>query len=419
MRCGWRSDILGRMSLGGATFANSMGHVYDTEAFATGDSDSARATWSYTPFGTLRDSTSIVKFYIYVNGTYNTSTTDKHALISGLSSRHPTMIEIFPTPPHLNDSDIIAVEEHDAGGRVKLSWTLDADNTTGDRILIYYNAGTGVVSYTTSIGQAWYDDNEWVSDELVDGDYIFGLNSIDATGNKGATPTEVSASVDTPPDATATLVATFDDTADTISLTWPDVTNTDFAEFHIYWNGGDGVVDYSEPFAREATSVYETYHLWEGDWKFGVVSVDEAGNLSEPTESNVIYLKVISDDLVNATPPAMITNLKATALATEGLIELTWTLPSVTTNLERFLIFRATSEAALDYDVIYDTELDETATSYEDNDCVEGVTYYYNVLSANDNLFHLSSEHYPDVVWATSDSTAPGIPTGLTAEVIE
>ncbi len=90
-----------------------------------------------------------------------------------------------------------------------------------------------------------------------------------------------------------------------------------------------------------------------------------------------------------------------------GLIDLSWTASSTTTNLAGYDLYRSSGAG---YTKLNATPL--TATVYSDTATADGTTYTYKVRAVSSGSPVLESLDSP-IVTATADATAPGQPTGI------
>jgi len=127
---------------------------------------------------------------------------------------------------------------------------------------------------------AFSSDTSVRLEALADGAHRFEVKARDAAGNEDATPVERSFTVDATPPAPASGFGAAV-TAGGISLGWDHSPSGDVALYRLFWNAGEGEIDYSQP---RATILYPTRaHVLTnlpgpGSYRFGLRAVDRAGN---------------------------------------------------------------------------------------------------------------------------------------------
>ena len=115
---------------------------------------------------------------------------------------------------------------------------------------------------------------------LTDGAHRFEVKARDAAGNEDATPAERNFLIDaTPPEPASAFTAAVTEAG--IRLDWSGSPSPDVARYRLYWNGGAGDIDYTQPLATiiHPTNAYVVSGLpGEGTYRFGLRAGDTAGN---------------------------------------------------------------------------------------------------------------------------------------------
>ncbi len=278
--------------------------------------------------------------------------------------------------------------------QINLSWTAASD-TTGSAIAGYYvfRGSTQVGTSTTTT----YSDTGllgWTT-------YSYYVQAYD-----NATPPNVSAVSST------ASARTLDQTAPTVpaGLTATAASQT---QINLSWSpstdsGGSGLAGYkiyrsdlgSTPFATTTTTSYSNTGLSSYvTYTYTVVAYDNAGNLS--AQSTAASAK--TPDLTDPTVPS---GLSATAVS-QTQINLTWTAAtdSGASGLAGYKIYRSDQGS---------TPIATTATTSYSNTGLNGYTAYTYTVAAYSNAGDVSAQSSPATA-TTPDSTAPTVPTGLTA----
>ena len=135
-----------------------------------------------------------VSFQVYVDGALSETVVVPIALLSPAEGvQHH--VEVIGIASHLAQMSQANVLNHVGGRRVRLTWSA----SSSDDVAIYHiydNGGSGSVDYETLIaevdalvGGMKLDELSWMSSELEDGTWRFGMRAVDAAGNVAENPT--------------------------------------------------------------------------------------------------------------------------------------------------------------------------------------------------------------------------------------
>lgn len=226
-----------------------------------------------------------VWFKLYVNGQLRVTTRETSARFTLTGAEDPR-VQLVVVGPLNGDADYdpsIALEALD-GNRVQLTWTAPADSDF-ERSRVYWDSGTGTVSYTTALAEVLSDPSAsctWVSEPLTDGTYKFVVRAVDEAGNEDTNTTSVSVVIATWPEAPSALAYDYDEDTDKVTLTW-----SGGATVNVYSNGGSGDIDYTTPEASSQTSPWTSAALTgPGTFRYAVRAVSGARE-----EKNLSYIE--------------------------------------------------------------------------------------------------------------------------------
>ncbi len=273
--------------------------------------------------------------------------------------------------------------------QVNLSWTASTDNAgvTGYKIM---RNGTQIA---TSLGTSYSDTS--VAPATT---YSYTVVAYDATGNSSAAST---ASVVTVPDTTAptasvTAPANGATVSGTVSVTATASDNVAVTKVEFYVDGGLASTDTTSPYSYSL----DTTALTNATHTLVAKAYDAAGNIG--TSSTVTV--TVNNDITAPTAP---TGLTATAISPTQ-VNLSWTASTDNVGVTKYLVQRGGVTIA-----------QPTTTSYSDTTVTSNTTYSYVVL-AQDAAGNTSAASSTKTVTTPqpADTTAPTVPTGLTATAV-
>jgi chitodextrinase len=283
--------------------------------------------------------------------------------------------------------------------QINLSWTASTD-TGGSGLAGYKVYRNGVQIATTNLTS--YNNTGLAGSAS----YSFTVAAYDNAGNASTQSTSASTTTPICPDTTAPSMPTGLTASPTscsqINLSWTASTDTGgsgLAGYNVYRNG-------VQIATTNLTSYNSTGLAGSSSYSFTVAAYDNAGNASTQSTSASATTPICPD----TTAPSMPTGLTASA-ASCSQINLSWTASTDAggSGLAGYKVFRNGVQIAT-------TNL----TSYN-NTSLAGSTSYTFTVAAYDNAGNTSGQSTSDsaTTSACADTTAPSIPTGLTASVVD
>lgn len=277
--------------------------------------------------------------------------------------------------------------------QVSLSWnsSSDAVGVTGYKVR---RAGVVIASPTAT---------SYVDTGRTNGtSYSYTVSAVDAAGNESAQTTAATATPVAPADTTAPTVPTLTTSAaspTSVNLSW--TTSTDavgVASYRIRRGGAD----LAGATALTGTSFTDSTVSASTQYSYTVSAVDAAGNRSAESTASVVTTPSVPDTTAPTVPV-----LTATA-ASPTSVNLSWTTATDAVGVASYRIRRGGA------DLSGATAL--TGTSFTDSTAAPSTAYSYTV-SAVDGAGNRSAESTAATATtpAAADTTAPTVPTGLTA----
>ena len=179
------------------------------------------------PLGMLLGVDGSVSFQVYVDGELFETVVVPVVLLSPAAGvQHH--VEVIGIASHLAQRLQANVLTHTGGRRVRLTWPASSSDDVAVYRL-YDNGGSGSVDYETLIaevdafvGGVNLDELSWMSSELADGTWRFGMRAVDAAGNVTESPTRESSDISVaglplPPEDVA---LDYEASSTTMEVTW-------------------------------------------------------------------------------------------------------------------------------------------------------------------------------------------------------
>jgi chitodextrinase len=280
--------------------------------------------------------------------------------------------------------------------QINLSWTAATDNVgvTGYNV---YRGGTLIAS----LGAVTSFQDTGLSASTS---YTYRVRALDAAGNLSANSTAASATTlavptdTTAPSAPTGLSATAASDSQ-INLSWTAATdNVGVTGYNVY-RGGTLVATLG------AVTTYQNSGLsGSTTYTYTVRAFDAAGNVSAPSSSASATTQPVPDTTAPSTP----TGLSATAVS-PSQVDLAWTSATDNVGVTGYNVHRGgTLIATLG-----------AVTSFQDTGLSSSTSYTYRVR-ARDAAGNISTASSPAsaTTQALPDTTAPTIPTGLSATAV-
>ena len=198
------------------------------------------------------------------------------------------------------------------------TWTDPADSDF-EKVMVYLD---GVWKQNVTKGV-----QSWTATGLVaDTEYTIGTRTIDTVGNVNATTVSSPARTapelpaDNTPPASVTSLANTTFAQTSITWTWTDPADSDFANVMVYLNGV-----WKQNVTKGVQSWTATELVADTEYTIGTKTVDTTGNINTTTVSDPARTAPLPP--VDNTPPASVTNLANTTFA-QTSITWTWTDPA-------------------------------------------------------------------------------------------
>ncbi|MBJ7357901.1 malectin domain-containing carbohydrate-binding protein [Nocardioides sp.] len=293
-----------------------------------------------------------------------------------------------------------------ADSSVSLAWTASADtDVVGYRV---YRSTSSPVALTAGnrltpdpLAALAFNDGGAVNGT----EYFYAVTAIDGEGNESPASDEDSA---TPADTTAPsapvglTVGAGDEEA---TLSWTPSEALDLDHYNVYQSTSANVLVDEDNLVGEVTeATFLAPDLTNGTaYYFVVTAVDDAGNESTPSNEGSAVPTEAPDTEFPAAPAGV------TATKGDGKVTIEWTA-NTESDLAGYRILRAAVSGGPYTEV---GRVLAAATSYVDNDLVNGQPYYYVVTAAD--LANNVSVPSAQVSATPTDTTAPAVPAGLTA----
>ncbi len=218
-----------------------------------------------------------------------------------------------PVPPDTTAPGLVTnLSAVQAAGGATVSWTEPSDADLS-HILLTWNPIGG--DQTSPLRVAAGTTTTTITGLTHGTQYSFTAVSVDTTGNQSAASQAGTVVVDAQaPTAPADLAAVAAANA-SVSLSWTNPTDTDFAHVLIRWTPAAG--DQTSPLMVQGTSTTITGLTNGAQYSFTIAGVDTLGNVSSASTA----VTATADSVVNA-----VTGLTATP--GDGTIAVSWTAPT-------------------------------------------------------------------------------------------
>src|SRR5213076_1211083 len=280
-----------------------------------------------------------------------------------------------------------------SSSQINLSWAASSDNVGVSGYRVYRNGAQIATTGATSFA------NTGLSPSTT---YSYTVAAYDAAGNHSAQSSPASATTPAPPDTTPPSVPTgltaSAVSSSQINLSWTASSdNVGVSGYRVYRNGTQIATTGATSFANTGLSPSTTY-------SYTVAAYDAAGNLSAQSSSASATTPAPPD----TTPPSVPTGLTASAVSSSQ-INLSWTASSDNVGVSGYRVYRGGTQIAT-----------TSATSYANTTGLSPSTTYSYTVAAFDAAGNLSAQSSPASATtpAPPDTTAPSVPTGLTATAV-
>ena len=280
---------------------------------------------------------------------------------------------------------------------VSLSWNSSTDNSGGSGMAGYYiyqNGSSTPVNTTVSTGTSYV-----VSALTPSTAYTFTIKAKDVAGNYSASSNSVSVTTNALADTTAPTAPTglsmLSKTNNSVAMSWNASTDAvGVTGYDIYKNGT--LVNST----TSATSLTVSGLTASTTYSFTVKAKDAAGNVSGASNT----LTVTTDAPPDTTAPSAPTNLSVVS-KTSNSVSFAWTASTDNVGVTGYKVYRSTTLLATVTTTSYTATGLSPATSY--NFTVNAIDAAGNTSSSSSILSVTTS--------SAADTTAPTVPTGLSA----
>jgi len=276
-----------------------------------------------------------------------------------------------------------------SSSQINLSWPSSTDNVgvTGYKI---YRSGTYLA---TSTGTSYSNTGLTASTS-----YSYKVSAIDAAGNESSQSSTATATTLAPPDTTAPSIPSGLSASATssseIGLSWTASTdNVGVTGYKIYRSGTYLATSTGTSYTDKGLTASTSY-------SYKVSAIDAAGNESSQSSTATATTQAPPD----TTAPSIPSGVSASATSSSE-IGLSWTASTDNVGVTGYKIYRSGTYLAT-----------STGTSYTDKGLTASTSYSYKV-SAIDAAGNESSQSSTATATtkAAADTTAPSIPSGLSA----
>ncbi len=162
-----------------------------------------------------------------------------------------------------------------AGGKVRLDWSNPGDSDYYSAKLSWSWADSSHPGSTTVVSPT----STYTTPVLTDGSYTFSVRSVDTAGNESSTASGTKTTDSNPP-ATVTGLSATPNSGGTVTLSWTNPGDPDYAQANISWT--DGGTHTGSATAAYPLTTFTSGVLVDGSYTFSVTTQDEIGNI-QPT----------------------------------------------------------------------------------------------------------------------------------------
>lgn len=244
------------------------------------------------------------------------------------------------TPPAVPTG--ISAADATTGGKINLSWTNPTDSDLS-KIKVYRSTASGTLGSAVFTGLATL----WSDTGLTNGaTYYYTVRAVDTSSNETTNTTQLSATPTAPDMAPPSVPATGGtpvadtQTGGTLTISWTNPADSDFAFVRIYRSTTSGVLGTLVLDNVTATSATDTGLTNNTTYYYTIRSVDTTGNESTNTTQ-------VSGMPTDIQAPKPVTGLTVTLLAS-GQVKLGWTR-SASNDVNYYNIYWDNGTGTIDY----------------------------------------------------------------------
>jgi fibronectin type 3 domain-containing protein len=292
-----------------------------------------------------------------------------------------------------------------AGSSASVTWTAATDNVAVTGYSLYRGTTAGFTADASS-KIADTTTTSYSDSSLAVGTYYYKVIATDAAGNL-STVSDASPAVtiaDSTPPTTPTGLATTV-TGGSVALSWTASSDNVGVTGYSVHRGttADFTASAANKLANVATTSYIDSNLDPGTWYYRVIALDAASNASTPSD---VASAAVSDSIAPTAP----TGVSATATGTS--VAVGWTASTDNVGVAGYSVYRGMTSS---FTVDASSKIaDVSGTSYADT--VSGAGTFYYRVTASDAAGNVSAASSAASV-SIPDTTAPSVPSGLTASV--
>lgn len=275
-----------------------------------------------------------------------------------------------------------------------LTWTAASSSSTIVSYKVYRNGSQVGTSTTPS-----YQDTGLAPLTA----YVYRVSGVDGAGRESVQSSQVSVTTlaDTTAPSVPSNVTATGSAMDTVDVSWTAATdNVGVTGYRVYRNGSQ-IAN-----VTSGTSHQDTGLAPSTTYAYTVLAYDAAGNSSAQSGS------VNATTQADSQAPTAPTGVSGTAVSISQ-VNLSWTASTDNVGVTGYKVYRCAGASCSNFTQIGTP----TGTSYNDTGLTVSTTYRYQV-SAVDAEGNESSRSSTVTVTTNSDTTAPSVPTGLTATPI-
>lgn len=230
--------------------------------------------------------------------------------------------------------------------------------------------------------------------------YAYRVSGVDGAGRESAqsSPTSVTTLADTTAPSVPSNVTTTGSAMDKVDVSWAAATDDVGVAGYKVYRGGSQIADVTSGVSYQDTGLTPST-----TYAYTVLAYDAAGNSSAQSGS------VNATTQADSEAPTVPAGLSGTAVSISQ-VNLSWAAATDNVGVTGYKVYRCTGSSCSNFTQIGTP----TNTSYNDTGLTVSTTYRYRV-SAVDAENNESAQSTSVSVATNSDTTAPSVPTGLTA----